>query len=144
MRAKDTNRLDVLRGVLAEITNASKTDNPPTTDVHILSIIRKARTKSEGSAQEFEGAGREDLAEKEKAQIAILEEYAGQVETVSKEEIDLVVAQVTSKMDDPKMNPVMKGVMDVFKDKPVVKAEVAAAVKSFLKLLRKVEESAKA
>lgn len=76
MRAKDANRLAVLRSVLAATLNASKTDKPIKTDVQLVSLIQKSARKSQEAAAEARQAGREDLAEKEEAQQRILEEYA--------------------------------------------------------------------
>ena len=76
MRAKDANRLAVLRAVLAATLNASKTDKPIKTDVQLVSLLQKSARKSQEAAAEARGAGREDLAEKEEAQQRILEEYA--------------------------------------------------------------------
>ena len=129
MRAKDTNRLNVLRSVLAEITNASKTNNPPTSDLHILQIIKKARTKSATSASEFAAAGRQDLADKENGQISVLDEYAGQVATIEKEELQAAVQQVMAKLEKVNVGDVIKGVMALMEGKPVVKSELAQVVK---------------
>ncbi len=76
MRAKDTNRLAVLRGVLATTLNASKTDKPIKTDAQLVSLLQKSALKSQEAADEARAAGREDLAEKEEAQKRILNEYA--------------------------------------------------------------------
>lgn len=79
MIAKDTPRLSVLRALLADITNASKTTSPVSTDLHLLALLRKRIAASRSAADEFKAANRPDLAEKEEAQIKVLEEYAGTV-----------------------------------------------------------------
>ncbi|AEO66982.1 c44127a5-0dc4-4b9b-a819-27faa998b59a [Thermothielavioides terrestris] len=76
MRAKDANRLAVLRSVLAATLNASKTDKPIRTDVQLVSLLQKMARKSQEAAEEARAAGREDLVEKEEAQQRIFEEYA--------------------------------------------------------------------
>ncbi len=99
--AKDLerNRLDVLRGILAETTNQSKTSSKPlTTDVQIVSILRKRAKAAEAAADEFKAAKREDLIEKEMSQLGVLEEYIGGVEMVGEEEIRKIVAGVIGKM----------------------------------------------
>lgn len=75
MKAKDAARLAVLRSVLAATLNASKTAQPITTDVQLVALLRRTASASQDAAAEFRGAARPDLAEKEDAQIAILEEY---------------------------------------------------------------------
>lgn len=76
MRAKDTNRLAVLRSILAAALNASKTDKPIRTDAQLVSLLQRSAFKSREAAAEARRVGREDLAEKEEAQLRILEEYA--------------------------------------------------------------------
>ncbi|KAK4193910.1 hypothetical protein QBC35DRAFT_9450 [Podospora australis] len=76
MRAKDTNRLSVLRTVMAATLNASKTDKPIKTDLQLVDLLQKTARKAQDTAAEFRAAGRADLAEKEEAQQRILEEYA--------------------------------------------------------------------
>jgi uncharacterized protein YqeY len=76
MRAKDANRLAVLRSVLAETLNRSKTDKPIKNDLQLVLLLKKMASKSQEAAAEAWAAGREDLAEKEEAQLRILEEYA--------------------------------------------------------------------
>lgn len=93
MRAKDTAKLNVLRGLLAEVTNQSKTSSPINTDMQLVSLLRKKSSQAQAAAKEFEGAGRTDLKEKEDAAIVVLEEYAGSVEMVGEEEISTAVRQ---------------------------------------------------
>lgn len=94
MQNKDTNRLNVLRSLLAEITNASKGPNPLKTDMQILSILRKNAAASRAASSEFQKAGRADLQEKEAKQLGVLEEYEGGVEMVSEEEVRRTVETV--------------------------------------------------
>ncbi|KAB5523938.1 Yqey-like protein-domain-containing protein [Coniochaeta sp. 2T2.1] len=76
MRAKDAPRLAVLRSVLSATLNASKTGSPIKTDQQVVALLRKQAKTQKESVDEFRGAGREDLVEKEMAQIRVLEEYA--------------------------------------------------------------------
>ena len=67
MKAKDTNRLNVLRGLLAEVTNAAKTAQPLDSDMKLLGLLRKRTSAANQAAKEFSDAGRQDLTEKERA-----------------------------------------------------------------------------
>ena len=89
MRAKDAPRLAVLRSVLSATLNASKTASPVRTDQQLVALLRKQAKTQRDSVEEFRGAGREDLAEKEMSQIKVLEEYAegSGDETVGEEEL---------------------------------------------------------
>lgn len=75
MRAKDAPRLAVLRSVLAATTNAAKTDKPVATDLQLVQLLRKTRRGNEEAVEEALKAGRQDLVEKEEAQLRILDEY---------------------------------------------------------------------
>ncbi|KZF25381.1 GatB/YqeY domain-containing protein [Xylona heveae TC161] len=139
MRAKDTTRLNVLRALLAEVTNAAKTSNPYKTDIQLLSLLRKRAAASKAAAQDFLEANRADLKEKEDAQIAILESYAGGIQTVGEEEIRAAVNQVIEKLKEEgartDMGSVLKrlvGPGGELDGKPVEKAEVAKIVKGTL------------
>jgi len=99
MKSKDTARLNVLKGLLADITNASKTATPAKTDMQIVSLLRKRSTASKAAAEEFKAAKRDDLVEKEEEQVRILDTYAGEVAVVSEEEIKASLKELKTKMD---------------------------------------------
>ncbi|KAK4989378.1 hypothetical protein LTR50_003254 [Elasticomyces elasticus] len=139
MKAKDTNRLNVLRGLLAEVTNAAKTSSPIKSDMQLLSLLRKRSVAAKAAASEFQDAGRPDLKDKEEAQAAVLEGYAGSVETVGQDEIRSTVERVVDAMKGEgskvHMGDVLKKLLapdGPFEGKPVEKAEVAKAVKEVL------------
>lgn len=104
--------------------NASKTSNPPTTDLHILALINKTKSRSAESVAEFRTAGREDLAEREAGQIAVLESYASQVETVGEAEI-LEVVNRAIEAGAKNTGDVIRVVMKELEGKPVQKGKVA-------------------
>jgi len=135
MRAKDTNRLNALKGLLADVTNASKTSKPINTNMQVLALLRKRSNEAKDAAQEFQNASRQDLKDKEEAQAKVFDEYAGTVETVGKEEIAAVVKSVieTLKANGEKADKgtVLKkliGPGGAFDGKNVEKATVAQAV----------------
>ena len=132
-------RLNVLRAVLAETTNASKTSSPIRTDMQLLSLLRKRIATSKSAAEEFNAASRDDLRDKELAQVAVMEEYASGVETVGQDEIAEVVARVIGEMRTDgqavSMGNALKALVGPggeFEGKPVDKAEVARIVKGML------------
>ncbi|EME38427.1 hypothetical protein DOTSEDRAFT_75833 [Dothistroma septosporum NZE10] len=140
MRAKDTNRLNVLRSIISDVNNSSKTSNPIKTDMQLVSLLRKRAAAAKDASSEFKAAGRDDLVEKEEAQAAVLEEYAGRVETMSTNDIKDAVAKV---IDEAKavaqgrisMGDVLKKLMGaggMLEGKPVDRSEVARAVKQAL------------
>ena len=138
MRNKDSNRLSVLRSILSQTLNASKTSNPINTDMQLLALLRKTSHASKLASEEFKAQGRQDLAEKEDLQVKIMEEYAGNVDVMGQEEIKKTVQEVIDALklsDTPlKMGDVLKKVFspDVLGQKNVEKAEVTKIVKEAL------------
>ncbi len=131
--------LSVLRALIAEYANAAKTSSPIKTNIQLLALLRKRAATSRSAAIEFSAANRNDLKDKEEAQIAVLEEYAGGVETVGTEEIRRVVGEVIGKMRTEglkaDMGAVLKNLVGpggAFEGKPVEKGEVARIVKGML------------
>ncbi|KAL4905132.1 hypothetical protein BDW74DRAFT_19338 [Aspergillus multicolor] len=98
MRAKDTDRLNVIRALISETNNSLKTSSPIQTDLQLLALIRKRAAASKESAQQFVEANRPDLKEKEDKAQAILEEYGNQVQTMGVDEIKQIVTEQVSKM----------------------------------------------
>ncbi|KAI1205749.1 GatB/YqeY domain-containing protein [Annulohypoxylon truncatum] len=94
MRAKDAPRLSAIRSILNAVTNASKTKSPITSDVQLVSLLRKSISQSVEARDSFANAGRDDLVYTENAEIAVLEEYLAQsgVKTLSPEALAGVVA----------------------------------------------------
>ena len=96
LQSKDTNRLNVLRALLADITNASKTTSPITTNPQFLSLIRKRLAAAEGAVGEFKAGGRQDLVDKEENQMGVLKDYMKDVggDAMSAEELKDTIAEV--------------------------------------------------
>lgn len=142
MKGKDTNRLAVLRGLLAEVTNAAKTNNPVKTDMQLLTLLKKRAATAKQASDEFKSAGRQDLVEKEEAQVSILEEYAGDVQTMSSDDIRDMVIKTVEDTKAQQTTPGKINMGDVLKKllapggsldgKPVERAEVARIVKEVL------------
>ena len=117
MRAKDKPRLAVLRSLLAEITNASKTPKPVSNDAALYSLLSKHIKASQAAIEEFEAAKRQDLVEKEQGQVDILEGYLGRIEVVGEEEIREIVKEVGG--GEAKVGMVVGKVMGRVKGRPV-------------------------
>ena len=105
----------------------------------MLSLLRKRAAASKAASEEFSAANRDDLREKEDAQIAVLEEYASGVDTVGQEEITEAVTRIIGQMrtDGHTVNAgtVLKAMFapgGELDGKPVEKAEVARIAKGML------------
>lgn len=138
MQNKDSNRLSVLRALLSQTLNASKTSNPINTDMQMLALLRKSVNASKAASDEFKSAGRQDLADKENLQIGIMEEYAGDVTVMSQEDIRAAVEKVIQTMQSEggkvAMGDVLKKLFspEVLGDQAVEKGDVAKVVKELL------------
>jgi len=138
MRNKDSNRLSVLRSILSQTLNASKTSNPINTDMQLLALLRKTSNASKLASEEFKSQGRADLAEKEDLQVSIMQEYAGNVDVLGEEEITKSVREVVDALrlsaTELRMGDVLKKVFspEVLGGKNVEKAEVTRIVKELL------------
>ncbi|HEU0236459.1 MAG TPA: GatB/YqeY domain-containing protein [Candidatus Limnocylindrales bacterium] len=78
MRSGDVLRRDVLRMATSAAYNLEKKERRSLSDDELLAVLtREVKTRRE-SVEAFRGGGREDLAAKEEAEIAILREFLPQ------------------------------------------------------------------
>ncbi|MES2023735.1 MAG: GatB/YqeY domain-containing protein [Patescibacteria group bacterium] len=79
MMAKDSVRLETMRGVSSAFTNelVAKGRKPQDelTDEEALAVITRLAKQRKDSIEQFSKGGREDLVKEEEAQLAILETY---------------------------------------------------------------------
>ena len=78
MRDRNKAALNTLRALKTAITNAGIQKSGAGTELEdgeIVSIIRKQIKQRQDSIEQFEKAGRQELAENEKVEIAILQNY---------------------------------------------------------------------
>ena len=81
MRSGDSLRRDTLRMALNAAYNQEKRTQKPLTEDDVVAVLtREVKTRRE-SVEAFEKGGREDLASKERAEIAILQDYLPQALT---------------------------------------------------------------
>ena len=112
MRAKDQDRLGPLRMLKAALMNKKVERGKDVTDGEALQIVSTLVKQRKDSVDQFTKAGRQDLADKEKAEIVILETYLPP--PVSREELEKAVDEAvrTTGASSPKdMGGVMKAVM---------------------------------
>jgi uncharacterized protein len=112
MRAKDADRLGPLRMLKAALMNKKVERGKDVTDSEAQQVVSTLVKQRKDSVEQFTNAGRQDLADKEKAEIAILETYLPP--PVSREELEKAVDEAvrTTGASSPKdMGGVMKAVM---------------------------------
>ena len=75
MRARDTTRLGAIRMVRTAITEREKAGTGEVSEADVLAVLTKQAKQRRDSIAQFEGAGREDLAAHERAELAVVEGY---------------------------------------------------------------------
>jgi uncharacterized protein YqeY len=75
MRAKDTERLGTIRLLTAAMKQKEVDERVELDDVAVIGIVDKMLKQRKDSIEAFEKAGRQDLADKEKAEVAVLQAY---------------------------------------------------------------------
>ena len=92
MRAKETVKRDTLRNIQASIKQIEVDERRDVTDADVESILMKYLKQREDAKAQFADAGREDLVEKEKVEIAIIQAYLP--EPFTDEELETVLKEV--------------------------------------------------
>ncbi len=79
IRSRDRDRLITLRNIISEFTNEAITKggsrDEDVSDETALKVITKLAKQRRDSIEQFEKAGRDDLAQKERYELSILEKY---------------------------------------------------------------------
>ncbi|ENV70413.1 GatB/YqeY domain-containing protein [Acinetobacter towneri] len=91
MRAKEMDKLTVIRSLQAAIKQIEVDERKELDDAQVLAVIEKQIKQRKESVKAFEGAGREDLASKEQAEIEVLSQFLP--EAMTEEELDSMIAQ---------------------------------------------------
>jgi hypothetical protein len=89
MLARDTQRRDALRLILSSLRAAEKDLQRPLSDGEELQVLQRERKKRIEAAEAFHGAGRDEQAAKEEAELAVLQEFMP--EPLSEEELEQIV-----------------------------------------------------
>jgi uncharacterized protein YqeY len=75
MRAKDTERLTTVRLLLAAMKQKEVDERVTLDDTTVVAIVDKLIKQRKDSVSAFEQAGRQDLADKEAAEMRVLQAY---------------------------------------------------------------------
>ncbi len=132
MRAKDSGRLATIRLLTAAIKQKEVDERIDVSDEQVLAIIEKMIKQRKDSISQFEAGGRQDLADIEKAELAILSTYmpAAMSEAEVKAEVAAAVAAVgaAGPQDMGKVMGVLKPKLAGRADMTAVSAMVKAAL----------------
>jgi uncharacterized protein len=133
MRAKDELRRDTLRGILSACTNELVAKGLKPTEAldegGVLAVLKKLAKQRKDAIEQFSAGGREELAEKERSELSILETYLPQM--ASREDIERVARAKKEEMgvDAKGMGKLMGAVMKELEgnaDGAIVKEVVAS------------------
>jgi uncharacterized protein YqeY len=133
MKAKDATRLTALRMLKSALTNKSIEKGRALEGAEELQVVSMLVKQRRDSIDQFTKGGRQDLADKEQAEILILNAYLP--ESASDDEIAAAVAAAvteTGASSAKDMGKVMKAVMVALAGKTVDGKKVSEAVKARL------------
>ena len=133
MKAKDAARTSTLRMCKAALQNREIEKGGPLDDDELMKLLRSLAKQRRDSVEQYQKGGRQDLVEKEQAEIAVIESYLPQ--GASQAEIEQAVSEAISEtgatsMKD--MGAVMKAVMKRLAGKNADGRMVSETVKSKL------------
>ncbi len=112
LKSGDKIRLGILRMIKSDIKNKEIEKGASPGEEEILAMLRSFVKRAKDSIEQFSNAGRTDLAEKEKAELAIIQEYLPK--QISEDDIRQIVKDAVAETgaSGPKdMGMVMKAVM---------------------------------
>jgi uncharacterized protein len=133
MRAKDSARLSTVRLLLAAMKQKEVDERVELSDADVLAILEKMIKQRRESIAQFEKAARQDLADKEKAEIQVLAGYLPQQlsDAEIQNEINSVISQTgaSGAKDMGKVMAALKGRLagraDMGKVSGLVKAKLS-------------------
>jgi uncharacterized protein len=133
MKARDQARLSTLRMLKAALTNREVERGRPLTEAEDLQVVASLVKQRKDSIDQFSKAGRQDLVDKETAELGILETYLPPA--VAASDLERLVSEVIAETgaSSPKdTGKVMKGVMTRLAGAPVDGKMVSELVKKRL------------
>lgn len=133
MKAKDADRLSTLRMVKANLMNRKIEKGSELTDEEVQKALQSLVKQRKDSIEQYEKAGRAELAAKEAAEVAVIEEYlpgAASPEEIENAVADAVASTGATSMKD--MGLVMKAALANLAGKNADGKAVSEAVKAKL------------
>jgi len=132
MRAKEADRLGTIRMLMAAMKQKEVDERVELDDTMIVAIVDKLIKQRKDAAQQYEAGARQDLADKEKAEIVFLEVYLPQ--RLNADEVLAAVKAIVAEIGASGPGDMGK-VMGVVKQRLAGQADmgqVSAAVKAAL------------
>ena len=123
MRASEKERLSTIRMVQAAIKQREVDERITLDDAQVVAVLEKMVKQRKESIVQFEQGGRADLADKEKAEIALLTTYLPA--QLSEAEVDALVAEAIAATGASSVKDMGK-VMGLVKAKAAGRADMGA------------------
>ncbi len=133
MRAKEKERLGVIRLALAAIKQQEVDNRTELDDTAILAVLDKMVKQRRESVRQYTDGGRVDLAEQEQSEIVILQDYLPQA--LTEDEVQALVAEAVTATDAESVKdmgkvmawikPKAQGRADMGKISGLIKAKLA-------------------
>ncbi len=123
MREKDKDRLGTIRLILAAIKQREVDERITLDDTQVLAILDKMVKQRRDSIEQFRAAGREELAIKEEAELAVIQGYMPAA--LSDAELDSLIAEAVAASGAKTMQEMGK-VMGLLKAKVQGRADMGA------------------
>ena len=89
MREREAERRDALRLILSSLRSAEKELQRPLHDEEELQVLQRERKRRLEAAEAFRAGGREEQADSEERELAVLEEFMP--EPLSEEELETII-----------------------------------------------------
>lgn len=126
MRAKDKERLGTIRMILAEFQRVEVDERIELDNTRTLAILDKMAKQRRDAAQQFRDAGRDDLADQEEREIAVIQEFLPQ--PLTEAEINQLIEAAMADTGANSMQDMGK-VMGVLKPQVQGRADMGAVSK---------------
>src|SRR5436190_23717271 len=94
MKAREQQRLDALRLLLSEVKRREVDERITLDDAAVVAVVEKMIKQRRDSISQFEKAQRQDLADKEKYEISVIEAYMPR--QLSQAEVEAIVADAVA------------------------------------------------
>jgi uncharacterized protein len=111
MQARDSARRDALRLILSALRSAEKELQRPLHDDEELQVLQRERKRRIEAAEGFRAGGREEQAEAEEAELAVLEEFMP--EPLSEDELEEIVDDAIAEVGATSMRAFGRVMADV-------------------------------
>ena len=123
MRARDKERLPVLRLITAAIKQKEVDERIELEDTDVLAVLDKMAKQRRESLEQYEKAGREDLARQERFELELLKDYLP--EQLGEEEISSLIARAIAETGASSMRD-MGAVMGLLRGQVQGRADMKA------------------